>query len=40
MIIGSGTPVIGRGGGGVVINNEVLDGLGPSAPVKIGMRGA
>ncbi len=32
VIIGSGTPVIGRGGGGVVINNEVLDGLGPSAP--------
>ncbi len=30
LIIGSGVPVIGRGGGGVVINNEVLDSLGPA----------
>ena len=32
VIIGGGAPVIGAGAGGVVINNEVLDSLGPAAP--------
>ena len=30
VIIGGGVPVIGGGGSGVVINNEVLDSLGPA----------
>ncbi len=32
VIIGGGPVFVGRGGSGVVINNEVLESLGPAAP--------